>query len=69
MHKKIVNKNKKELIIKIDKKYFRPNEVDYLKGNAKKAFKKLNFKPKFSFHDLVKDMIESDLKLAEKEIY
>ena len=65
----LVNKNKKELIIKIDKKYFRPNEVNYLKGNSKKAFKKLNFKPKFSFKDLVKDMIVSDLKLAEKEIY
>ena len=65
----LVNKNKKELIIKIDKKYFRPNEVNYLRGNSKKAFKKLNFKPKFSFKGLVKDMIVSDLKLAEKEIY
>jgi len=65
----LVTKNKKELIIKIDKKYFRPNEVDYLKGNAKKAFKKLNFKPKFSFQELVKDMILSDLKLAEKETH
>ena len=64
----LVNKNKKELIIKIDKKYFRPNEVNYLRGDSKKAFKKLNFKPKFSFKDLVKDMIVSDLKLAEKEI-
>ena len=65
----LVYKDKKELIIKIDKKYFRPNEVNYLKGNAKKAFKKLNFKPKFSFYDLVKDMISSDLKLAEKELH
>ena len=65
----LVNKNKEELIIKIDKKYFRPNEVNYLRGNAKKAFKKLNFKPKFTFYGLVKDMIESDLKLAEKEIH
>ena len=65
----LVNNKKKELIIKIDKKYFRPNEVDYLRGDAKKAFKKLNFKPKFSFHDLVKDMILSDLKIAEKEIH
>ena len=63
----LVEGRKKELIIKIDKKYFRPNEVEYLKGNAKKAFKQLNFKPKFTFRALVKDMIESDLKLAEKE--
>ena len=66
----LVHKNKKnELIIKIDKKYFRPNEVEYLKGDSKKAFKKLNFKPKFSFKDLVKDMIEGDLEIAKKEIH
>ena len=65
----LIRNNKKELIIKIDKKYFRPNEVNYLKGDAKKAFKKLNFKPKYSFKDLVKDMIMSDLELAKKEIY
>jgi len=63
----LIRNNKKELLIKIDKKYFRPNEVDYLKGNAKKAYKKLKFKPKFTFKDLVRDMITSDLKLAEKE--
>ena len=65
----LVNKGKKELIIKIDKKYFRPNEVNYLKGNAKKAFKKLKFKPKFTFKGLVRDMVMSDLILAEKEIH
>ena len=57
------------MIIKIDKKYFRPNEVEYLRGDAKKAFKQLKFKPKFTFKDLVRDMIMSDLKLAEKEIH
>jgi GDPmannose 4,6-dehydratase len=59
---------KKKIIIKIDKKYFRPNEVDYLRGDASKAYKALKFKPKFTFFDLVKDMIESDLKLAKKEM-
>jgi GDPmannose 4,6-dehydratase len=63
----LIKNKKKELIIKIDKKYFRPNEVHYLKGNAKKAFKKLKFKPKFSFIDLVKDMIEKDLIIAKSE--
>ena len=63
----LINKNKKELLIKIDKKYFRPNEVDYLKGDSTKAFKKLKFKPKFSFKDLVKDMLINDLKLAQKD--
>ena len=64
----LIRKNKKELIIKIDKKYFRPNEVNYLKGNSKKAFKKLKFKPKYSFIELVKDMINHDLELAKKEL-
>jgi len=64
----LVHKDKKELIIKIDKKYFRPNEVNYLKGNSKKAFKKLKFKPKYSFLELVEDMINHDLELAKKEL-
>jgi GDPmannose 4,6-dehydratase len=64
----LVNKDKKELIIKIDKKYFRPNEVNYLKGDSKKAFKKLKFKPKYSFLELVEDMINHDLELAKKEL-
>ena len=60
--------SKKEIIIRVDKNYFRPNEVEYLKGDARKAFKLLKFKPKYTFKDLVKDMIESDLKKAKKEL-
>ena len=59
--------SKKEVIIKIDKNYFRPNEVEYLRGDARKAFRVLKFKPKYSFKNLVKDMIESDLIEAEKK--
>ena len=58
----------KKIIIKIDKKYFRPNEVNYLRGNSKKAYKKLNFKPKYSFINLVRDMIDEDLLLAQEEL-
>ena len=58
---------KKEVIIKIDKNYFRPNEVEYLRGDARKAFRVLKFKPKYSFKNLVKDMIESDLIEAKKK--
>ena len=42
----IKKKNQNKIVIKIDKKYFRPNEVDYLKGDASKALKKLNFNEK-----------------------
>jgi GDPmannose 4,6-dehydratase len=62
----LINGKKKELIIKINKKYFRPNEVHYLKGNSKKAFKVLKFKPKFNFRSLVEDMVLNDLELAKR---
>ena len=48
-------------------KYFRPNEVDYLLGDSKKAREKLGWYPAESFQSLVKKMVESDLKLAERE--
>ena len=63
----IYENNRKKIIIKIDKKYFRPNEVHYLRGNSKKAHKKLKFKPKYSFLKLVKEMVEEDLVLAQKD--
>jgi len=63
-------KNEKEVgiyenkvIIKVDKSYYRPTEVDSLLGDASKAQKKLRWKPKISFEELVKEMVESDLKL------
>lgn len=49
------------------KKYFRPNEVDYLLGDSSKAKEKLNWKPKLSFTELVKLMVDYDLKQAERE--
>ena len=61
----LIKNGKKELIIKIDKKYYRPLEIDYLKGNPKKALKKLNYKLKHSLKDLVKETIDSDIKLLK----
>jgi GDPmannose 4,6-dehydratase len=46
-----------KVIIEIDKKYFRPTEVDSLKGNAKKARRELKWKPKVTIKDLIKEMI------------
>ena len=54
-----------EDIIKIDPKYFRPTEVKSLLGDASKAKDKLNWSPKISFEQLVKEMIEEDFKLAK----
>ena len=54
-------------IIKIDSRYFRPTEVETLLGDASKAKEKLNWSPKISFKQLVKEMIDEDLKLAKNE--
>jgi GDPmannose 4,6-dehydratase len=62
-----VQNKKKIIFIKIDKLYFRPLEVDFLRGDSKKAFKKLKFKPKHNLNSLIKEMIDSDLLLAKKE--
>ena len=54
-------------IIKIDPRYFRPTEVETLLGDASKAKEKLNWIPKISFEQLVKEMIEEDLRLAKND--
>jgi GDPmannose 4,6-dehydratase len=54
-------------IIKIDPRYFRPTEVETLLGDASKAKKKLNWTPKITFEQLVKEMVDSDLKLAKND--
>ncbi len=59
----------KKIIIRIDKRYFRPTEVDILLGDAKKAENDLGWKPKTSLKDIVKEMIIEDLKLAETEAF
>ena len=60
----IDNKTKK-IIIKIDKKFFRPGEVDYLKGDYSKAKRLLKWKPKFSPDKLIDDMIDYEKSLYE----
>ncbi|MHB1219867.1 MAG: GDP-mannose 4,6-dehydratase [Alphaproteobacteria bacterium] len=56
-----------ETLVQIDPRYFRPTEVDHLRGDARKARKVLGWKPKMSFKDLVRDMMESDLELMRRE--
>ena len=63
-----IKEKKKIIFIKIDKSYFRPLEVDFLRGDSRKAFNKLKFKPKHNLNSLIKEMIDSDLVLAKKEI-
>lgn len=54
-------------IIRVDQHYFRPTEVDTLLGDPSKAREKLGWVAKVRFGELVREMVQSDLKLAEKE--
>jgi GDPmannose 4,6-dehydratase len=56
-------------VVRVDPKYFRPTEVDLLLGDPTKAKTKLGWQPKFDLPALVKDMMESDLKLMKKDEY
>ena len=53
-------------IIKVDKRYFRPAEVESLLGNSKKAIKYLKWKPKYNLQLLVKEMVSNELKQLKK---
>ena len=54
-------------IVACDKEYFRPLEVDTLLGNSQKAYRELNWKPKTQINDLVKEMVNYDLKLLTND--
>lgn len=63
-----VNEETNEVLIEVDKNYFRPTEVDVLEGDASKAKEKLGWQPKVTFKELVKTMLIADLKEAEREL-
>ena len=54
-------------VVAVNPRYFRPTEVDLLLGDASKAKKLLGWEPKMSFEDLVKDMMDADLKLMKQD--
>ncbi|WP_420581903.1 GDP-mannose 4,6-dehydratase [Reichenbachiella sp.] len=62
-HHKVV---KGQTVVKVDHNYYRPTEVDLLIGDATKARKTLNWKPKYSLDDLIQEMVDSDIKLVVK---
>jgi len=56
-----------DIIIRVDPKYYRPAEVEFLLGDSSKAKKELKWEPKITFDQLVLEMIEVDLKQAKKD--
>ena len=55
-------------IVAVDKRYFRPTEVDSLLGDPSKAREKLGWRAKVSFRELVAEMVQSDLELAKRDV-
>ena len=60
INEKGYNAKNGKLLVEVNKDYFRPNEVNDLRGNATKALRKLNWKPKTNLQNLVKKMVNSD---------
>ncbi len=56
-------------VLAVDPRYFRPTEVDLLIGDPSKAKAKLKWEPEYDLKALIKDMISSDIKLMQKELY
>lgn len=54
-------------LVEVDPRYFRPAEVDRLVGDASKAKAKFNWSPKVTFHNLVSEMVQGDLKFVSDE--
>ena len=54
-------------VIAVDPRYFRPTEVETLLGDPSKARTVLGWEPKTSFDDLVHEMAQEDLKLAQRD--
>lgn len=61
-----IDNNTGKIIIRVDKRYFRPTEVDFLLGDSTKAHRELDWKPKYDLQALVEEMVEADLKAAQK---
>ena len=62
LKEKLINKENNKTIIKINPKFFRPAEVNTLTGDASKAKKKLKWEPKTNLDELIKIMIDDELK-------
>jgi GDPmannose 4,6-dehydratase len=58
-----------KVVARVDEKYFRPTEVDLLIGDPTKAMTKLGWKPQYDLDALIKDMMQADIRLFEKDKY
>jgi len=66
INEKGIRPDTNEVVVRIDKRYFRPSEVNSLLGNPFKAKQKLNWQPKTSLEELVKEMVANDMESIQK---
>jgi GDPmannose 4,6-dehydratase len=66
VNEKAVDENGR-IIVAVDPRYFRPTEVETLLGDASKAKRELGWEPRTSFDELVREMVECDLRAAERD--
>jgi GDPmannose 4,6-dehydratase len=67
IEEKGIDKKSGKVLVMVDKRYFRPTEVDTLLGDPTKAKEKLGWQPKISFKELVSEMVREDLEEAKKD--
>lgn len=65
----LTNNSKLDPLVVVDPQYFRPTEVELLIGDASKAREKLGWTPKYDLKGLISDMMQSDIKLMQKDAY
>jgi len=61
-----INATTNEVVVRVDERYFRPTEVEFLLGDPTKAKKTLGWELEISFDQLVKEMVEKDIEFFEK---
>ncbi|MBP9159616.1 MAG: GDP-mannose 4,6-dehydratase [Flavobacteriales bacterium] len=64
-----INKKTGKTVVAIDPRYYRPAEVDHLEGDPSKARRVLGWKHTYELKDLVKEMVQADVKLFERDVY
>ena len=68
VNEKGIDRDSGKVIVEIDKRYFRPTEVECLIGDPSKAKTKLGWEPKISFEDMISEMAKVDLEEAQKDL-
>lgn len=63
-----INLRKGDIVVEVDKRYFRPTEVDLLLGDPTKAKEKLGWQAKYTLPELVKEMVETDIEHFRKDV-